>query len=555
MACPFLLPRKKEGFMRETKKHLKLYMRTALFLFLAAVCAFRAPASVFAGLVPVDPVLPAPLPVVPSFPVETPYAPEPTISDTFSDYDVISSLMEAEGYTVVPSSSGGTSAVPSGDGYMQAAYNAYCSWAADRNLDYTFDSYDEWKAYNDKLYGSGEDSPFYDPSMADGDPRLAAMYYCLAAYYNSMKIRVQDGWAEIDPEMYRILSELQYAGLPDYAKPDISNYPGGEEFPCHRYVHTACELLPNNGSCYISSTADVRIVACSPYEGSFRIYAFTDDGSVDILYTDSNCGYRYDYDPPLSLSESGYYYVDASFFSYNVSMVGDVFIYGADYVFLGTIEEFLGKLKDNPDLWDSPGAQTAIATIPGLGVDVVAANPYPTIDAAVAAGRVKKDGDKYYFPVHDTGVGPDTNTNNRTDIERPLQPDPKPDPKPDPEPGSEPDSEPDSETDPGVLPDIADSVGNWKNLFPFCIPWDIMTMVRMLNTDRAAPKWHFEHEFKTIGSKGLGGGKVIYKLVIDVDMADYWKYIKIFRWGQTVFFIIGLFFLTVKFTTFVHRMS
>lgn len=95
------------------------------------------------------------------------------------------------------------------------------------------------------------------------------------------------------------------------------------------------------------------------------------------------------------------------------------------------------------------------------------------------------------------------------------------------------------------IPSIADKAGNWKRLFPFCIPWDMMELVKTLKADKKAPRFTFKYTFE----------KINYTWVVDVNMADYWKYIKIFRWGMTIFFIIGLFFLTAKITTFVHRMS
>ena len=112
---------------------------------------------------------------------------------------------------------------------------------------------------------------------------------------------------------------------------------------------------------------------------------------------------------------------------------------------------------------------------------------------------------------------------------------------------TEKDSESDSEkaTDPGDIPPIAERAGNWKRLFPFCIPWDMMSLIKSMKADKKAPIFEFKYTFKTVN----------YTWVIKVDMSDYWKYIKIFRWGMTIFFIIGLFFLTVKFTTFVYKMG
>ena len=93
------------------------------------------------------------------------------------------------------------------------------------------------------------------------------------------------------------------------------------------------------------------------------------------------------------------------------------------------------------------------------------------------------------------------------------------------------------------LPSIASGAGNITKYFPFCIPWDIVALIKTMNAQKSPPVFHFEHYFKAID----------YNFVVDVNLEDYWKYIKIFRWGLTIFFIIGLFFLTDKLTTFVHK--
>lgn len=95
------------------------------------------------------------------------------------------------------------------------------------------------------------------------------------------------------------------------------------------------------------------------------------------------------------------------------------------------------------------------------------------------------------------------------------------------------------------LPSIASGAGNITKYFPFCIPWDMIALIKSMNASKKAPVFHFEHYFEAIN----------YNFVIDVNLEDYWKYIKIFRWGMTIFFVIGLFFVTVKFTTFVYRMG
>lgn len=136
-----------------------------------------------------------------------------------------------------------------------------------------------------------------------------------------------------------------------------------------------------------------------------------------------------------------------------------------------------------------------------------------------------------------------TEESTEKDTEGVVVPIPTPDPTEDTSEDSTQDSTQDQDYEDVI--DSAGKGGNWKRLFPFCIPWDIMTLIKSMNATKKAPHFKFEHTFKNIN----------YTFKIDVDMSDYWKYIKIFRWGMAIFFIIGLFFLTVKFTTFVHRGS
>lgn len=173
--------------------------------------------------------------------------------------------------------------------------------------------------------------------------------------------------------------------------------------------------------------------------------------------------------------------------------------------------------------------------------------------------KKKKDNEKDKLPACIPLVFPsDKPTDTEKDTEKESESETENDPGHKPS-GSESESESESQSqsgdvtvggdndvnDPGSIPPIADKYGNWKSLFPFCIPWDMMHLIKSMKAEKRAPKFHFEYYFKTID----------YNFVVDVDMSDYWKYIKIFRWGLTIFFVIGLFFLTVKFTTFVQRMG
>ena len=185
--------------------------------------------------------------------------------------------------------------------------------------------------------------------------------------------------------------------------------------------------------------------------------------------------------------------------------------------------------------------------------------------------KKKKDNNKDKLPVaipiipfkkpDSTGKDTEKDTEKGTESDVPgKDPDPSKNPMINPDTGHyiDPDTGYDIDPDTGKLidpdtgelidpniPSTADKAGNWKRLFPFCIPWDMMELIKSMQADKKAPVFEFKYTFKAVN----------YTWVVKVDMADYWKYIKIFRWGLTIFFIIGLFFLTVKFTTFVQRMG
>ena len=163
----------------------------------------------------------------------------------------------------------------------------------------------------------------------------------------------------------------------------------------------------------------------------------------------------------------------------------------------------------------------------------------------------KEDNNKDKLPVvlpipFKPGKDTEKDTEKETESEKDTEPAPGPIPKPNPtEDGSEDDTETKKHIQDVITNAGGSSGGNWKQLFPFCIPWDIMSLIKSMNAPKKAPRFTFKYHFDVID----------YDFVVDVNMADYWKYIKIFRWGLTYFFIIGLFFLTTKFTTFVHRAS
>lgn len=82
--------------------------------------------------------------------------------------------------------------------------------------------------------------------------------------------------------------------------------------------------------------------------------------------------------------------------------------------------------------------------------------------------------------------------------------------------------------------------GDITKLFPFCIPFDLVRLIRGMNAEKKPPVFHYEHKFKDIN----------YTFVVDVDLSDYDKYIKLFRFGMQIFYIIALMFLTSKISNY-----
>lgn len=91
----------------------------------------------------------------------------------------------------------------------------------------------------------------------------------------------------------------------------------------------------------------------------------------------------------------------------------------------------------------------------------------------------------------------------------------------------------------GTLPDTAAAAGDITKLFPFCIPFDLVALIKGMKAEQKAPVWTFKYYFKDIN----------YTFEFTVDMTDYEKYIKIFRAGIVIFWIITLMFVTIRYTS------
>lgn len=156
----------------------------------------------------------------------------------------------------------------------------------------------------------------------------------------------------------------------------------------------------------------------------------------------------------------------------------------------------------------------------------------------------------FVIPIHPPTIDPDPDPDpdpkpdgkddkekdTETDIVPPIpHPDTDIDPVPPPD-NTEDNSEDDDDIDPDPVPAITSKYGDITKLFPFCIPFDLVKLIKGLSAKKAPPVFHFEYNFKAIH----------YKFVVDVDLSDYEKYVKIFRYGMQIFYVIALMFMTVR---------
>lgn len=85
---------------------------------------------------------------------------------------------------------------------------------------------------------------------------------------------------------------------------------------------------------------------------------------------------------------------------------------------------------------------------------------------------------------------------------------------------------------------IGGKLSELSKKFPFCIPFDVVALFKGFGKDvvETAPRWEVSIDMPFID----------YTWKVVVDMKDYEKYVKIFRDGFYLLFLVGLFFTTRK---------
>lgn len=142
--------------------------------------------------------------------------------------------------------------------------------------------------------------------------------------------------------------------------------------------------------------------------------------------------------------------------------------------------------------------------------------------------------------INNLGNKPDPGTGKDPD----KNPDPDPNPKPDPGTGKDPDKNPDP--DPNPKPDPNPDTGkdtdnnaftaDLKELFPFCIPFDIVDCFRLFNAEPETPRVKVPIHF----------GIVDKDYTFDIDLKDFNDVAGVCRTSFLILFMVGLGFATSR---------
>ena len=136
-------------------------------------------------------------------------------------------------------------------------------------------------------------------------------------------------------------------------------------------------------------------------------------------------------------------------------------------------------------------------------------------------------------------VNPDPNPN----------PNPNPNPDPDPDPGTNP--QPTLKPNPTDTPDQPESpedevkpyTVDLTKVFPFCIPFDLIHLLKVLDAEPEAPVFKIPIELQ-VDNPFNGKSIVDYKDTIVINLSDYEQPVKVIRVFEVIFFLIGLMLIT-----------
>lgn len=127
------------------------------------------------------------------------------------------------------------------------------------------------------------------------------------------------------------------------------------------------------------------------------------------------------------------------------------------------------------------------------------------------------------------------------------QPDPNPNPNPNPNPDPNPDPDPDNpdpdNPDPTPEEEVSPYKADLREIFPFCIPFDLIHLFKVFDAEPEAPVFKFPLDLE-LDNPWTDEKVVDYHHEFEFDFSDYEDLIKLLRIIQIVAFITGLMMIT-----------
>lgn len=124
-----------------------------------------------------------------------------------------------------------------------------------------------------------------------------------------------------------------------------------------------------------------------------------------------------------------------------------------------------------------------------------------------------------------------------------TDPQPSGSPDPNPDPGGGGDTDPDNPETPTPEEEASPYKADLREIFPFCIPFDLIHLLKVFDAEAEAPVFEFPLDIE-MDNPWTGEKVVDYHHTFELDMADYEPVIKILRIFQVIFFIIALMLIT-----------
>lgn len=253
-------------------------------------------------------------------------------------------------------------------------------------------------------------------------------------------------------------------------------------------------------------------------------------------YVDGN--YRYDYKQSTQIDFS------EDRFS-NVITNVPKFSSKSDAVSWAQKEQSNANKYTKENIWVHPDLQNTYQNNGKLEYPQEAPQPLnvPSIDQlAELATKLSPDAN----PSYDPSMTPEYVAELIKQLQATETPAPQPTTKPDvnptlaPNPTSSPTGTPE---DPTPEQEASPYKADLREVFPFCIPFDLIHLLKVFEADAEAPVFEFPLDIE-LDNPWTGEKVVDYHHTFELDMSDYEPVIKILRIFQVVFFIIALMLIT-----------